>query len=158
MKIGIVGHGKNKFTKHAEQTAKNTIRNILLAHSSPTLISGHSPVGGIDIWAEEIAIELGIKMDIKTPRQKSWEGEYGYKARNLDIAQSSDEIHVILVDEYPKNYKGIRFTICYHCAKHPGKVKSHVKSGGCWTGWKAYDLGKDLTFHIIKNNEQQNEE
>ena len=32
-------------------------------------VSGHSPVGGIDIWAEEIATERNISLDLKIPKQ-----------------------------------------------------------------------------------------
>jgi hypothetical protein len=149
--IGIVGHGANKFTPKAEATAKKLIRTILTSKENVTLCSGHSPVGGIDIWAEEIAIELRMKTDIKAPIQHTWDGEYGYKARNLDIADCSDEIHVILVKDYPPDYKGTRFNQCYHCAKHPEMKSKHVKSGGCWTGWKAAEMGKQLSFHVIKN-------
>ncbi len=154
-KIGIVGHGKDKFTKDAESKAKELIKKILLTvhddYEENCLVSGHSPVGGIDIWAEEIANELNIKTDIKSPRQHSWDGEYGYKARNIDIAESCNECHIILVNQLPPNYKGMKFNNCYHCAKHQDfNIPEHVKSGGCWTGWQAYQRNKDCTWHIIK--------
>jgi len=150
MKIGIVGHGRNKFDERTTQIAKNLIRKLLSSSKDNILISGHSPVGGIDIWSEEIAKELGLEMDIKTPKQNTWNAEYGYKQRNLDIAHDSDEIHVILVSEYPKGYKGLRFNECYHCAKHnEAKIKKHVKSGGCWTGWEAVKANKHVYWHII---------
>jgi hypothetical protein len=152
--IGIVGHGSNKFTEKSKKIAKNLIADILLKyHPNCILISGHSPMGGIDIWAEEIATDLNVQMDIKSPKQHSWDGEYGYKARNMDIANGSDEVHVILVDSYPPNYKGKKFDNCYHCIKHPEVKSNHVKSGGCWTGWKAKELGNELIFHIIKNSD-----
>lgn len=152
MKIGIVGHGSNKFTKHSEQVARNVIRKILSKYPNVIAISGHSPVGGIDIWTEEVAHDLGLVMDIKSPKTNSWDGDYGYKARNLDIARSSDEVHVILVNKYPPNYNGMRFDNCYHCSKHlEHKISNHVKSGGCWTGHEANKLGKEVIFHIIKN-------
>jgi hypothetical protein len=150
-RIGIVGHGSNKFTDKQQKTARNLIADILLKHHpNCILISGHSPVGGIDIWAEEIATDIGIEMEIKTPKQNQWDTEYGYKQRNLDIARCSDEIHVILVKDYPPNYKGMKFDTCYHCAKHKeANIPKHVKSGGCWTGWKGKEMGKELVFHII---------
>lgn len=70
MKIGIVGHGKDKFTKKAEQTARTLIKKILSEHMNTIACSGHSPVGGIDIWTEEVATELGLEMDIKAPNMK----------------------------------------------------------------------------------------
>jgi hypothetical protein len=154
MKTAIVGHGSNKFNKKTEKAAKDLIKSILSdpKNTNVIAISGHSPMGGIDIWTEEAAKELGIKMEIKAPKQQTWDAEYGYKQRNLDIARTCDEIHVILVTEYPETYKGKKFNECYHCAKHPeGKeIAKHVKSGGCWTGWEAFKLGKECFWHIVK--------
>ena len=155
-KIAIVGHGKDKFTDESARKARELITRILSRENHPhkgkiCLVSGHSPVGGIDIWAEEVAKELEIEMDIKSPRQHSWDGEYGYKARNIDIATSCDECHIILVNTLPQNYNGMRFNNCYHCAKHAdASIPNHVKSGGCWTGWQAYSRNKECTWHIIK--------
>jgi len=151
MKVGIVGHGADKFEDWSEAKAKEVIRQIISYYvnsgENVTLVSGHSPVGGIDIWAEEIAVEFRIDTDIKTPRQNVWDAEYGFKQRNIDIARS-DVVHVILVKHYPPQYKGRRFDVCYHCVKHH-LTFTHVKSGGCWTGWKAKEFGNNLHFHII---------
>lgn len=148
--IGIVGHGADKFTPQSEIIAKDMIREIIgtaiLEHDKIVVVSGHSPMGGIDIWAEEIAVEMRVDIDIKCPKQLSWYGVYGYRARNLDIAKS-DEVHVILVDKYPPGYAGMRFETCYHCDKHLGKVPDHVKSGGCWTAWKS----RHPIFHVVPN-------
>jgi len=147
LRIGIVGNGTDKFTEMGAKRAQKRIRQILQEHPGATVVSGHSPVGGIDIWAEEIAEELGHPTDIKAPRQNKWDAEYGYKKRNLDIAES-DIVHVIVADEYPFEYKGRRFKICYHCKD---TRDYHVKSGGCWTGNKAIEAGNIATWHIIQN-------
>jgi hypothetical protein len=150
LKVGIIGHGSDKFTKTTETLAKQAIcrifRDILIANVTPILVSGHSPVGGIDIWAEEIADDLKLDKEIKTPQQHKWDSIYGYKQRNLDIAISSDIIFIILVDKYPKNYKGMRFSRCYHC-----HTSDHVKSGACWTGKQAIRNGKKVEWIFIKN-------
>jgi hypothetical protein len=143
-KIGIIGHGADKFTRDSMQEAMAIIEDILAIDC--ILISGHSPVGGIDIWAEETARSFGLKTDIKTPKQHKWDSAYGYKQRNLDIAKDSDELHVILVDTYPSNYKGMTFNYCYHC-----NCKDHIKSGACWTAIQARKYGKKVVYHIIKN-------
>ncbi len=147
--IGIVGHGSDKFDKRTELLAKDIILNILnestKIHDDVIMVSGHSPVGGIDIWAEEIAMQLKLLLDIKAPKQLVWNAEYGFKQRNLDIARYSDILHVILVEKYPENYTRQRFKLCYHC-----KTSDHVKSGGCWTGKQAQKLGKEVIWHIIK--------
>lgn len=147
MKIGIIGHGADKFTKKSAQEAKNLIRKILCAQKEmPTLVSGHSPVGGVDIYAEEIAKGLTLALDLKIPKQKQWDAQYGFKQRNLAIAQDADVLHVILVDKYPIGYKGRMFDKCYHCL-----TSDHVKSGACWTVKEARKLGKEVIYHIIKN-------
>jgi hypothetical protein len=152
MKIGIVGHGADKFTEKTKKKAQKTILDILdpvvllcKDKEGVILVSGHSPVGGVDIYAEDICKKLGMPLDLKIPRQHIWDAEYGYKQRNLDIARDSDEVHVILVDKYPEGYKGMRFNKCYHC-----NTSDHIKSGGCWTGKQAGKLGKKVFWHIIK--------
>lgn len=151
MKIGIIGHGTDKFTEKGQQRAIDKIiyilsESMIVNNNQVTFISGHSPVGGIDIWAEKYAKIYNIPTDIKIPKQHKWDGEYGYKQRNLDIAKCSDELHIILVDTYPPNYKGMKFDLCYHC-----KSTDHIKSGACWTGNQAKKLGKRVIVHIIKN-------
>lgn len=102
--------------------------------------------GGIDIEFEKVCNKLNIPLDLKVPRQHQWNAEYGYKKRNNDIAKDSDELHIMVVDKYPLNYKGLVFSKCYHCG-----TTDHVKSGACWTGKLAQRLGKKVEWHIIKN-------
>lgn len=150
MRIGIVGNGSDKFTEKGEAEAREAIRRILQGASF--MVSGHSPVGGIDIWAEEEAKALGIPLDLKVPEINQWDppGGYGYKARNLDIAKHSNVVVVILADVYPEEYTGRRFKVCYHHRGHEYNgitPENHVKSGGCWTGRKA-----DRSSWIVVNN------
>jgi hypothetical protein len=147
MKIGIVGNGEDKFTINGKDRAFTTIYRIFLDNPNCVLVSGHSPVGGIDIWAETEAKMCNISMDLKIPKQHKWDAEYGYKQRNLDIAKDSDELHIILVDKYPENYQNSKFEKCYHC-----NTSDHVKSGACWTAKEARKLGKKVIYHIIKND------
>lgn len=150
--VGIVGNGSDKFTALGESRAKYLINDILWKEYKEeggiVFVSGHSPVGGIDIWSEEIASYIGLRMDIKTPEVNQWNppGGYGYKARNLDIAKS-DVVHVILADSYPPDYEGMRFDYCYHCKSMGRDATNHVKSGGCWTGKHA----ENAVWHIVAN-------
>ena len=125
MNIGIVGHEAAKFTPETEATAKAIIRS-LLSEPLSVCVSGHCHLGGVDIWAEEIADELGRPKIIHVPKTLQWEG--GFKQRNLAIAKDSDEVHCIVVTTLPDTYAGMRFNSCYHC-----RTGDHVKSGGCWT-------------------------
>lgn len=129
MNIGIVGHAADKFTPRTEKLARAVIRELLSPPRS-VLVSGGCHLGGVDIWAEEVARELGREVIIFKPRSRNW--STGYKPRNLLIARTSDIVHVIVVREYPVRYRGLRFSSCYHC-----HVTTHVKSGGCWTARRA---------------------
>ena len=148
MKIGIVGHASDKFTFYGCHQAHQAIRDILNKHlyDDVTVVSGDCPMGGIDKWAEEIAIRSGIPVDIKSPKQHRWDGEYGFKQRNLDIAKDSDIIYVILADSFPPEYNKKRFPYCYHC-----KTDQHIKSGGCWTAHQAIKMGKKAEWIVVCN-------
>lgn len=153
MKIGFVGNGTDKFTAKGELAARAFIAERLTFNGRPTaMVSGHSPVGGIDIWAEEVAVFLNIPLDLKIPQVQAWNppGGYGYKARNLDIARDSDVLYVVLADAYPPAYAGRRFELCYHCVRTRPELQ-HVKSGGCWTGNQALRLGKDVRWQVVSN-------
>ena len=139
MKLGIVGHEAAKFTPETETEAKALIRTLLLNPAVTEVVSGECHLGGIDIWAHEIADELGLPFTGFAPKERSW--EKGYKPRNLQIAQA-DEVHCIVVAKLPESYKGMRFTYCYHC-----RTSEHAKSGGCWTAKRA----KIGVWHVVGN-------
>jgi hypothetical protein len=146
MKIGIVGHAGDKFTPASEARARAIIRDLLTPVGSE-LVSGGCHLGAVDVWAEEEARALGIEQRIFRPATLSW--AQGFKPRNLLIAQHSDVVHVIVVDRLPASYVGLRFSLCYHCG-----TRTHVKSGGCWTAKQAKMLGKEVHWHIIKQEEE----
>lgn len=148
MNIGIVGHEAAKFTLNMEEEAKGIITQILLQSFIETggvvLISGGCHLGGVDIWADEIAAEFDIPRIIHLPKRRSWSG--GYKERNLLIAKDSGIVHVVVVTGYHDGYRGMRFDRCYHCG-----TSEHVKSGACWTAKQAIKLGrgKSVQWHLI---------
>lgn len=142
MNIGIVGAEGAKFTREGEAHARQIIRS-LLSEPGAVLVSGHCHLGGVDIWAEEIAAELGCATLIFPPARQCWEG--GYKQRNLQIVEHSDFVHCIAVDVLPGEYTGMRFALCYHCAKVV--APRHVKSGGCWTMRRA----QHGALHVVAN-------
>ena len=146
MKVGVVGNGTDKFTDLGKLRAKQEIRRILSDPEVTAVVSGHSPMGGVDIWAEESGQEFNLEQRIKIPLVHSWDGGYGYKARNIDIARDSDILYVVVANVYPDEYKGRRFKICYHC-----ETSTHVKSGACWTAKQARKLGKNVVTIIITN-------
>jgi hypothetical protein len=137
MKIGIVGHGEEKFDVSTELIARAHIRSLFTRHSPDSVCSGESPMGGIDIWAREETVKAGIHFQAFPAEIPYWEDKYGtkigYKARNLQIAEYSDIVYCIVVKDYPKDYHGMVFKTCYHCKN---RNPQHIKSGGCWTAWK----------------------
>lgn len=141
MKIGIVGSEGAKFTPAMEARAKAAIWDLL--YPDHQVVSGGCHLGGIDVWAEEIGIKMGIDPIIFRPARLQWEG--GYKQRNLLIAKESDKVVCITVRSLPEGYKGMRFSSCYHCG-----TNDHVKSGGCWTMKQARLMGKPTQLIIIE--------
>ena len=135
MNIGIVGHEAAKFTPAQEAEARRFIR-VLLRRPTTVAVSGHCPLGGVDLWTEEIADALGRKKLIFPAEFDRCEPR-GFKARNIKIAEASDWVFVIVVKQLPSDYSGRRFTFCYHC-----KTTTHIKSGGCWTAKYAESVGK----------------
>ena len=140
--VGIVGSEGAKFTPETEVKAKEIIRHLLTQSGVTGVSSGACHLGGIDVWAEEIGKELGLKLFIHAPKVHNW--AEGYKPRNLAIVRDSDEVHCITLKELPATYTGMRFQMCYHC-----KSNDHVKSGGCWTMHKAAKNGKNTHLWII---------
>lgn len=132
MRIGIVGSEAAKFTPATEALARQTIRDLLTP--GDIVVSGGCHLGGIDIWAVEEAHAAGCGTVEFLPVTRTWSG---YKARNKQIAQSSDVVYCLTVAELPPTYHGMTFSRCYHC-----NTDTHVKSGGCWTVKYAIRLGK----------------
>lgn len=146
MDIGIVGHEAAKFSPQAEAHAKAWMRALLkfaqCNHGPVTVVSGGCHLGGVDIWAEEAANALGLEKRIHLPGRRRWSG--GYRERNIRIAEDSEIVFCLVVDEYPSGYRGMRFDGCYHC-----DTANHVKSGGCWTARYALKLGKKAKWLVI---------
>jgi hypothetical protein len=133
-RLGIIGHAAEKFDKRTEALAKDEIIRAIVQYAPTSIVSGHSPMGGVDIWAEEKAAIYGIPTTIYAPDEHTWAGINGFKDRNLRIAGGSDLVLVIVVEKLPKGFRGMKFDGCYHCK---GKNPDHVKSGACWTAWKS---------------------
>ncbi len=134
MRLGVVGNAQDKFTPETERVAREGIRDAIAMHGATEIVSGRCPKGGVDLYAEEIAAELGLPATIYPPLRTKWAGPGGYRERNLKIALTSDLVTVVVVRELPPGYEGMRFPDCYHCKD---RNPPHVKSGGCWTAWRA---------------------
>lgn len=121
---GIVGSEEAKFTPESKLEAKTILLNML--NIGDTVVSGECHLGGIDIWAKEIALAQGCKYVGCPPAFRTWQS---FKRRNIAIAEASDYVICITVRSLPPGFKeGGWERYCYHC-----KTDQHIKSGGCWT-------------------------
>ncbi len=127
IRVAFVGADSTKWNKQTEIVARlkiiNTMRYYMSAYPNSFIpISGHSPKGGIDIWAEEIAKGLGLEMKIYAPDIFAWEanGKIGYKKRNMMIAENCDVLFVF----------------------SPMVNGKRVWNGGLWTANYAKKIGK----------------
>ena len=142
MILGVVGNAADKFTERTERLAREAIFEALDDYNVERIVSGGCHLGGVDHWGEEIAVYQGIPLTVHRPTRLEWSVPGGYKERNLRIAKDSDLVLVVVAASYPEGYTGMRFDECYHCR---GRNPPHVKSGGCWTGWKC----KNRIWRII---------
>ena len=143
-----MGHEAAKFTPAGIAAARALITQ-LLSDLDAVCVSGACHLGGIDIWAAEIARDLGRKLIEYPPETLHWEN--GFRERNIRIAERSDIVHCIVVNQLPESFAGRRFEYCYHC-----HTSDHVKSGGCWTRkYCEHTLGKRGQTHIINQKEER---
>lgn len=143
MIVGIVGSEEAKFTDVGKIRAIAVIEKLIERPEVEEVVSGQCHLGGIDIWAIQIAFAHGKKITEFPPRRQSWEF---YRRRNLLIAERSHEVHCITVNVLPIHFMGMTFPLCYHCG-----TRDHVKSGGCWTMKKAIEMGKVGELHVVSN-------
>lgn len=151
---GIVGSEEIKFTQAGKEQALRLIQALIIPPYVTGVSSGSCHLGGIDTWTEEefsrqLTHTPNLRGYFYPPKELNWEN--GYKPRNIQIAEKSDEVHVITVDILPQDYTGMRFDYCYHC-----KTNEHVKSGGCWTAHYAMKIGKKAFWHVINNYPETN--
>jgi hypothetical protein len=161
IKIAIVGSQAKYWTHEQKRRAWSEIKKIFERHleeeigkerdekvkiSFPTsfyglsvgkyitFVSGACPFDGVDIWAEIIALMMGIKCNIKEPEVNQWDDEIfydeklcpeqpvkyiakGYKSRNIQIAEECNILY--LIDPASRNWSGGRWT--YNYARDLGK-------------------------------------
>lgn len=132
MKWGIVGAQADKFTAHSEARARSQI--LALLRPGDVVITGRCPKGGVDVWAAEIGLQIGLPVIEYPPQSADWEG---FKARNKLIAEAYEEGVCITPREVAPGFRGKRAGYCYHC-----NSADHVVSGGCWTIAYGRRIGK----------------
>ena len=126
MRIAIVG-SEEKYWNHDQMRQVMEHIKYTLSQDDVTLVSGGCHKGGPDIWAEAIAVALGVDSMIFLPDEYVWSisgthGRKGFKERNIEIAESCDELH------------------CYDPVERGW-------SGAMWTAKYADELGKQVYYH-----------
>jgi len=113
-----------------------------------TLVSGGCKYGGVDIWAEELALERDYETLIHEPNVERWfvPGMYGYKLRNIDIAKSLDIGYCIEPIWKPEFiYRGDDHVF------QLGELPICRRSGGIFTmNFAKDDLKKSVYLVVIK--------
>lgn len=101
MRIAIVG---SAVLSSEEQEKGRKMVNDLVGYlyakwgNELVIVSGRSPKGGIDIFAEEAADAQGITKEIFPPEVHQWEDDgdkIGYKTRNQLIADRCDRLYCL---------------------------------------------------------------
>lgn len=118
--IGVVGSRTYKSPNHPKR-----LLELVLALSGPifSIVSGGAR--GVDSWASEAAVDLGLRL---TEHNADWD-RYGRSAgfrRNQMIVDSSD----LLIAFWDFNSKGTRDTVVK--ALRAGKPVFLVSKDGCW--------------------------
>ena len=127
MKIAIVG--SSKLTEEERERARLEIEQWIKDPTVEEVITGDA--SGIDELVRSFASE-NKSITVVKAIDKEWEGKYGFKQRNIKIAQMAD--HVVSISTK------IKIQRCYHCRE---KFANHERTGGCWTKKFAIDkLGK----------------
>lgn len=121
MKIAIVG--TSHLTDKEKARAANAIESIFNENPDAEIITGDA--NGID--ALVLSYSGCREMTMIKALDKKWEGKYGFKQRNIAIAEQADIIYSIAIP--------IKTTRCYHCSN-----EDHERTGGCWT--KRYAIDK----------------
>jgi hypothetical protein len=168
MKVAIVGPQEDKWLPEQKVRVKQAITTILYQYQFEKeliMVSGGCPLGGVDIWAEEVAKERGVNTDIFKPDINQWEDkiEYenfpmydgkavdyevifkGFKSRNIAIAKNCDVLYCIVPKVLSVTTDKSTHKYCKHCNSF-----NHPNNGGCWTMKFAKKIGKETHLVIVE--------
>ncbi len=134
MKVAIVGTS-HTLTENEERDIEQYITHIISKYGvGDEIISGGAK--GVDIMAVALATSRGLTISTFHPDVKNWKG---YKARNLRIAKTCDELYCITIPKREGEPE------CYH----HNPPQDHTKTAGCWTLKEALKLGKTTHLMVI---------
>lgn len=90
MRIGI--SGSRALSVVERRSVRKILRGILSCYDQGDEVH-HGGASGVDRIAGEVATSFGMKVVVHPPKEHRWDGMAGYKARNMDIVNSSDKIY-----------------------------------------------------------------
>lgn len=109
MKLAIVGSSKltEEQTEKAKKIISASLMQLMSSQDELIVVSGRSPKGGVDILAEDIAVNtFYLDTVIFEPELHQWadeNGKEGYKSRNMKIAKECDVL-LCIRSEQSKTY------------------------------------------------------
>lgn len=84
MRLAIVGSQAKAWDLDTAACVRGVIRGVCAVLEPAEIISGRSPGGGVDQWAEDYASLFGIQFTPFEASQNDWPH---FKARNIQIAE-----------------------------------------------------------------------
>lgn len=90
---------------------------------------------GVDEMVRNMSIMLPGTLTVYKALDKTWDGEWGFKKRNMAIAKQCDELICFTTKTITRK--------CYHCNL------DHQRTGGCWTMKYAKSLGKRTRLYVV---------
>lgn len=92
MRVGV--SGSRALTLVERRKAHRILKGILSCYGPGDELH-HGNASGVDKIAAELGKHYGMVVVAHVPKEKRWDGMAGYKARNMDIVNSSDKVYAI---------------------------------------------------------------
>lgn len=118
MRVGV--SGSRALTEVEKRKARHILKGLLSCYGGGDELH-HGNAVGVDRIAAEVGKLYGMKVVSHPATEPRWDGMAGYKARNMDIVNSSDVMYAL--------------------------HSPHSSSGGTiWTFNYAQEIGKDIQW------------
>lgn len=92
MRIGV--SGSRILSREQERVVKRILTGILSCYGPEDELH-HGGAKGVDLIASQVGNRFGLKVIAHPAKTPKWDGVSGYKARNMEIVNSSDKVYAI---------------------------------------------------------------
>jgi len=92
MRVGV--SGSRALTIVERRKVQRILKGILSCYGEGDELH-HGNASGVDKIAAEIGKQFGMRVVAHQAKNPRWEGMAGYKARNMDIVNSSDKVYAL---------------------------------------------------------------